>query len=216
MRRQRSGRCGFPRIVVFVSLWATYRHMYTNPGLPVYAFGPALTRFETAGRRPALRQLLPRTRHGVPQPANRAGLRRGRAAGQHGRCSPGCICSTATARSWRRASAADSTWKRTATSPPMVAENFLRHEAGRMDCWRRLGVDGILIVGHDCYPLVRPAPGRRVGKCFPRRRGGLPPASAARGPEAAWTWHRRRTALPCRFPGRSRNHASGSQRPTWT
>ena len=33
-----------PAAMVFVSLWITYRHMYTNPGLPVYAFGPALNR----------------------------------------------------------------------------------------------------------------------------------------------------------------------------
>ena len=46
LMRRRAWAMWVPAAVVFASLLVTYRHMYTNPGLPVYAFGPALTRIE--------------------------------------------------------------------------------------------------------------------------------------------------------------------------
>ena len=42
LMRRRGWRLWVPAAVAFGSLLVTYRHMYTNPGLPVYAFGPAL------------------------------------------------------------------------------------------------------------------------------------------------------------------------------
>ncbi len=33
-----------PALATLASLWTTYQHMYTNPGLPKYAFGPSLAK----------------------------------------------------------------------------------------------------------------------------------------------------------------------------
>ncbi len=156
LMRRRAWAMWVPAAVVFVSLLTTYRHMYTNPGLPVYAFGPALTRVE-----PLSPDRLYLSFYREPDQA----YRNWQTAEDFGAVlRPGSTSMYAGVRLINAYSPimAQGIGRRLnmethGNIPDDLAEGILRNESGRDGLLARLGVDGILIA-RSYYPLVAPPP----------------------------------------------------------
>ena len=183
VRRRRWALC-VPVLVTVVSLWAAYRHMYTNAGVPIYGFGPSITR--TAPLSPDRLYLslyrVPFHHYWAYQtgPDFGAVVRPGSTgmfAGVHTINGYSPIMPAGVGRLWNM--------ETHGSIPEDVGRGLLRDESGPDGLLARLGVDGVLIA-HD-FPLegaVLPASeweqvfASAEGTVYHRRGGPLPPVYA--------------------------------------
>ena len=197
LMRWRAWAMWLPAAVVFVSLLVTYRHMYTNPGLPVYDFGPALTRVE-----PLSPDRLYVSLYREPDQAYRnwqtsqdfgAVLRPGSTSMYAGVRLINAYSPIMAQGIGRRLS-----METHGNIPNDLAENILRNECGHDGLLARLGVDGILIA-RSYYPLAAPPPADEWEEVFSSPEGGVYHRRGGARPDVqAWT---------AAAPGGPRDHA---------
>ena len=184
LARRRGWALWVPVLVTFVSLWAAYRHMYTNPGLPIYGFGPNLAQAAPLSPDRLYLSLYRVPYHFYwekdPGPDFGAVVRPGSTgmfAGIHTVNGYSPIMPAGVGRLWNM--------ETHGSIPEEVGRRLLRDEAGSLDLLARLGVDGLL-VAHD-FPLDGVPPPDAVweavftspeGTVYHRRGGPLPEVRA--------------------------------------
>ncbi len=180
LARRRQWALWVPVLVTFVSLWATYQHIYTNPGAPKYGLGPSLMR--TAPLSPdrlylsLYRQVDENYRDWQTPPDFGAVLRPGSTgmfAGIHTINGYSPIMPAGIGPYWNM--------ETHGSIPGDVGRQLLRDQAGYLGLLADLGIDGI-VIAHD-YPLedVRPPTDEweaifdsPEGTVYHRRGGPLP------------------------------------------
>ena len=172
--------------VVFASLLTTYLHMYTNPGVPIFAFGPSLTHIAPL----AVDRLYlsvyqePDLAYGDKQtPPDFGGIVRPGSTGMYA----GVHLLNAYSPIMAQGIGKRLSMETHGNIPAAMADDLLQHEAGPDGLLARLGVDG-LIVAHAYEPLRTPPPANEWTPVFSapegtiyHRRGG------ARPDVQAWT-----------------------------
>ncbi len=184
LARRRAWALWVPALVTFVSLWATYGHMYTNPGLPTYGFGPGLQ--QAAPLSPdrlylSLYRLPDHFYWGKDTGPNFGAVVRpgstGMFAGIHTVNGYSPIMPPGVGRLWNMATHG--------SVPEETGRRLLREEAADNGLLTKLGVDGLLIA-HD-FPLEEIVPpadaweqvfASAEGTVYHRRGGPLPEVRA--------------------------------------